>query len=366
MSPHPSFDAFLCSRDELSERLQCIDPRAYDKTRNYLDGSVTWLSPFTTHGVISTRQIADAVMREYAPKKCYRLLFELGWREFFHRTWQLSGEEIFSDMRHAQSGVRHTDLPKALAQASTGVEVVDSCLETLKEHGVMHNHARMWTAGIVCSMAGAYWLEPARWLHYHLLDGDLASNTLSWQWVAGTFSHKQYVANQDNVNKYSKTQQSGNWLDVPYEAFDHFSPPAHLLERCEPDYQYDVPGTVITELSGDVALRSLWNLDPLWQPDIEQHIVFIDTAWHKRWPMSPKRWQFIEHWASNCGAKIYHGTLEQLQLACKNASVLRLEYPACEHWPGKVAERDWLYPMPDNEFSSFSQFFKQVKRHAGL
>ena len=84
----PEFTYFLCNRDDLITRLGCIDPRRYDKTRNYLNGGVTWLSPFVTCGILSTQQIADVVLREYNAKICYRLLFELGWREFFHRTWQ--------------------------------------------------------------------------------------------------------------------------------------------------------------------------------------------------------------------------------------------------------------------------------------
>jgi hypothetical protein len=115
-----------------------------------------------------------------------------------------------------------------------------------------------------------------------------------------------------------------------------------------------------------LALRSLWQLDPLWQTDIEQHVVFVDAELANRWPMSAKRWQFIEHWAQQCNATIYHGTVEQLHAACAGARVIRSEYPACQNWPGDVVERDWLYPMPEKTFNSFSQYFKQVKHHAGL
>ena len=364
--PTPELSHFLCTPDDLITRLGRIDPRSYDKTRNYLDGQVTWLSPFLTHGILSTRRIAEAVLREHKAKPCYRLLFELGWREFFHRTWQLAGDDIFSDMRQPQKGVRSDQLPQAILTATTGIEVVDDCLSKLKSEGLLHNHARMWIAGMTCNMAGTYWHEPARWLHYHLLDGDLASNTLSWQWIAGTFSHKQYVANQDNVDKYSATQQPGSWLDIPYEAFDNFSPPAHMLQRCTPEYEQVVPGEPITDLSGELALRSVWQLDPAWQADIAQHVIFIDTELLQQWPMSRQRWTFIEHWAQHCGARICHGTVPQLHSACQSANVTREEYPACKLWPGNVLERDWLYPMPEQSFNSFSQYFKQVKHHVGL
>lgn len=362
----PTFEHFLCSLEQVQTRIEQIDPRAYDNTRNYLDGDVTWLSPFITHGVINTRQIADTVLARHQVKACYRLLFELAWREFFHRTWQLAGDDIFDDMRNPQAGVRSHELPQAMIDASTGIRIIDECLETLTQHGVMHNHARMWVAGLSCNMAGTYWQEPAKWLHYHLLDGDLASNTLSWQWIAGTFSHKKYVANQANINKYSRQAQQGTWLDIPYEEFDDFVPPEHLLTRCQADYRQIIPGSPIPELKDNVALRSQWHLDPHWQSEIEQHIVFIDTALAERWPMSPQRWRFIEHWAQRCNASIYYGTVDELKNACLDASLVRAEYPACATWPGHVVERDWLYPHPDRTFNSFSQYFKQVKHHVGL
>ncbi len=365
--PTPAFNDFLCSHDNVLQLISQIDPRSYDKTRNYLDGDVTWLSPFTTHGIISTKTISDKVLETHKAKSCYRLLFELGWREYFHRTWQLEGDAIFGDMRQAQAGVRSDQLPDSIAHATTGIDTIDHCIHTLQSEGVMHNHARMWVAAISCNMAGTYWKEPARWLHYHLLDGDLASNTLSWQWVAGTFSHKQYVANQGNVNKYSKSHQSGSWLDVPYEAFDNFTPPEHMLTRIDFDYPYTLPGEPLPEtLTGDVALRSIWQLDPHWQEAKEQHIVFIDSEQAERWPMSPLRWQFIDHWAQQCGATVYHGTVAQLHQACSDASVERLEYPLCDDWPGRVVEREWLYPLPEKSFTSFSQYFKQVKGSVGL
>ncbi len=362
----PQLDHFLCSAQDLQTRIAQIDPRAYDKTRNYLNGDVTWLSPFLTHGIINTKTLASGVLQNNKPKSSYRFLFELGWREFFHRTWQIDGDSIFSDMRNAQAKVRSDQMPECVVNANTEVEIIDSCIADLKTHGVMHNHTRMWVAAITCNMAGTYWQEPARWLHYHLLDGDLASNTLSWQWISGTFSHKQYVANQGNIDKYSKTTQQGSWLDVPYEAFDQFEPPTHLLRRCDVNYEQILPGSPVKNLTGPVALRNVWHLDPRWKTDVEQHIVFIDSELAERWPMSAKRWQFIEHWASLCNATLMHGTVEQLNAAVENADVVRTEYPACEHWPGQTEEREWLYPMPPNTFNSFSQYFKQVKHHVGL
>ena len=74
----PEFTHFLCNRDDLITRLGCIDPRRYDKTRNYLNGGVTWLSPFVTHGILSTQQIADVVLREHKAKTLLPATFRAG------------------------------------------------------------------------------------------------------------------------------------------------------------------------------------------------------------------------------------------------------------------------------------------------
>ncbi|MFK7893443.1 MAG: FAD-binding domain-containing protein [Granulosicoccus sp.] len=363
----PDFSEYLCQPEHVQARINLIDPRAYDKTRNHLDGKVTWLSPFLTHGICSTGKIASSVLQQYPPKKAYRLLYELGWREFFHRTWQIEEDVIFSDMRHPQSGAMNSDLPTAIVQATTGIDTIDQCLLRLFETGLMHNHARMWVASIICNLARTHWPEPARWLHCHLLDGDMASNTLSWQWIAGTFSHKKYFANQANINKYSSSKQTDTWLDVPYEAFDDFLLPEHMQARSGSSSGAElIPGEPVTPISGKLALRSIWNLDPQWQRHVKQHVVFVDTDWYAHWPMSQNRWAFIMHWADVCKARLVYGTLQQLKRCTFDADVVRQEYPACAHWPGKVTERDWLYPLPDDSFPSFSRYFKQVKSHVGL
>ena len=365
----PELPHFLCDHDELQKRISLIDPRVYDKTRNHLDGAVTWLSPFICHGIIDTSTLAAALLERHKPKECYRFLFELAWREYFHRTWQRRGDAIFSDLLHTQA-LSSNLVPDAIQYASTGVNVLDESIAHLLEHGTLHNHARMWIAGITCNTAQTKWREPARWMHYHLLDGDLASNTLSWQWVAGTFSHKQYIANQQNLNKYSGDTQAGTWLDCSYEDLAELEVPEVLSQRSKPEYKEVDLGEVldakpITPLSGEVAVHSLWNLDKHWQEDVDQHVLFIDQDILEKWPLGPNRWQFIRHWLP-AGIDVVMGTREELELACANASALYQEYPACENWPGEATQRRWLYPDPTEDFQSFSQYWKKVRSHVGL
>ncbi|MEO5685193.1 MAG: FAD-binding domain-containing protein [Chitinophagaceae bacterium] len=70
---------------------------------------------------------------------------------------------------------------KNIAGAKTGITAIDEQITLLYETGYMHNPVRMYLAGITCNIGKAHWLQPARWMYYHLLDGDLASNSLSWQ-----------------------------------------------------------------------------------------------------------------------------------------------------------------------------------------
>ena len=372
---------FHVDLDEVLGRVRAIDPKAYERGRNDLVGASTWLGPFITHGVISTVDVAEIAVEGHGAKTSEKLLNELGWREFFHRTWQLEGDGIFADLRHPQDNARSEVPPAAVLDADTGIEGIDVPIAHVVAEGTMHNHARLWTAAVTTRFGRTWWAEPARWLHFHLLDGDLASNHLSWQWVAGTSRDKPYVMNQDNVNKFARTRQSGTWLDVPYEELDALALPKERSARRAPDYAgFDerdalvprLPGRSVAEAAdalaahGTLALRSIWNLDPRWREDLDAHVVFVDVDHALEHPMSAKRWALIEHWARECGAAVVHGTVAELVGACAGREVVRREYTACEGWPGKVEERPWLYPMPAMPFRSFTKFWKQVRGTQGL
>lgn len=364
--------------DDVLARIDAIDPARYDKTRNYLDGAVTWLSPYITHGVINTSLVAERVLEKHPAKTCYRLLYELAWREYFHRIWQDHGSDIFTDMYNPQVGAESNLIPNGILAENTGVHVLDEGVKTLQTTGLMHNHMRMWVAGIICNVAHTDWKLPARWLYYHLLDGDLASNTLSWQWIAGTFSDKQYIANQDNLNKYSRSLQHDTWLDVSYETLAHIPTPEVLQPRKhELVLLQSVPGIKPPEqlpdrlkehqegyLQHKIGLRSLWNLNPDWlsqEEDVTQ-VLFIEQAQIDAWPMSEHRWAFIQHWVEQLGIEVWLGSVDDLhRLEFSGAYFIREEYPACAHWPGKIIERPFYFSLPDESYRSFSQFWKKVR-----
>lgn len=189
--PHYTFPT---DRASIEARIDSIDPVAYGRDRNHLSGHVTMLSPYISRGFITIADIRRRVLgRGFQPHQIEQFLKELAWREFFLRIWEWLGtDRMMVDIRFDQEDVLTHDIPRAFLQADTGIEAIDMSIESLYETGYMHNHLRMYIAGIACNMSGAHWRTPSQWMYYHLLDGDLASNTCSWQWNAWAFSSKIY------------------------------------------------------------------------------------------------------------------------------------------------------------------------------
>lgn len=358
----------LTDYKEVLNQINQIDPVKYTETRNLLNGQTTNLSPFITHGIISTKTVADLVLANHSVSDSQKLLAELGCREFFHRVWQSKGEEIFNDLRFDQEKVYSQEIPLSLITAQTGIKALDEDIKCLKETGYMHNQARMWTASITGNLAQTGWYQPARWLYYHLLDGDLASNTLSWQWVVGSFSHKKHFVNQEDLNKYSDQKESHTWLDVPYKSLETMEIPDPLTERTELKLENKFPDSTaapIGQTDKTVLLYSIWNLDSTWKQgeDVER-VLWIKPSMHEEMALSPKRWAFVVHWANKVeGLKIFVGTKAELfPDGTGQIKIITREYPETADWPGSRDEREWLYPQTTGYFKNFFSFWKEAQK----
>jgi deoxyribodipyrimidine photo-lyase len=185
-----------------------IAPQQYAASRNLLTGGVTRLSAAIRHGVLSLAEVRDAALRAVAQADAAaKLIQELGWRDYWQRVYAAIGDGIWQDREPAASGEppeRYTHaLPPDIAEGRTGLACIDAFRRELVETGYLHNHARMWLAAYLVHWRRVAWQAGARWFLQHLLDGDPASNNLSWQWVAGTFSHKPYIFNRANLERYS-------------------------------------------------------------------------------------------------------------------------------------------------------------------
>ncbi|MEI6617248.1 MAG: FAD-binding domain-containing protein, partial [Cyanobium sp. ELA507] len=250
-------------RREAERLLGEIDPQAYGASRNHLAGAVTGLSPYIRHGVLSLAEVRDAVLarvgppsgspepepaaglpilaatrastrerggshpfgaelprRDGAPASATarpwhgaprhpgeKLIQQLAWRDYWQRLWAQWGEGVHQGREPLKTGwpaeAYATTLPADLANARTGLVCIDAFAAELVGSGWLHNHARLWLASYVVHWRRLRWQVGARWFHAHLLDADGASNSLSWQWVASSFSSKPYIFNRANLERFA-------------------------------------------------------------------------------------------------------------------------------------------------------------------
>jgi deoxyribodipyrimidine photo-lyase len=190
-------------------RLVQIEPSRYGFSRNYLSGAVTRLSPYLRHGVLSLHEVKErgfALVRDRL--HAAKFVTELAWRDYWQRLYAVMGKGIWQDREELKTGqpvaAYSQDLPEDIRQGRTGLTCMDAFVEDLKATGYLHNHARMWFAAYLVHWRRVAWQAGARFFLQHLLDGDPASNNLSWQWVASTFSHKPYFFNRENLEKYTE------------------------------------------------------------------------------------------------------------------------------------------------------------------
>jgi deoxyribodipyrimidine photo-lyase len=351
------------------QRIMEIDPVKYAKTRNFHTGAVTYLSPYISRGVISTRQVYESLKaRDYTLYQMEKMVSELAWRDYFQRVWQAKGDMLFEDLRQPQPDVRTNQLPAALPEATTGIDAVDKGIEALYETGYMHNHLRMYTASIACNMAGAHWKAPAEWLYYHLLDGDLASNTCSWQWVAAAFSGKKYYCNQENISKYTGSNQNRSYLTVDYSAFPLAEIPEPLHHNVSIEFKTILPDTKPPQIDVNlpVLLYNSYNLDPLWRKaEPANRILLLEPSHFTKYPVSEKVLSFIMQLATENipGIQIFVGEVGDLPGIKNCLAIYSKEHPAFTHYPGKKDSWDWLVPEVSGYFPSFFGYWKQVEKY---
>lgn len=199
----------LGGRKAAEKMLHKIEPVSYAKSRNFLTGAVTKLSPYIRYGVLSLAEVRDTVLGKVKNQDdATKLITELGWRDYWQRLYVELGNKIWHDREPYKTGYSVKDyadtLPEDIISGSTGLVCIDNFSQDLRSHGYLHNHARMWMAAYIVHWRRIRWQVGAKWFLSHLLDGDPASNNLSWQWVASTFSHKPYFFNRENLERYTE------------------------------------------------------------------------------------------------------------------------------------------------------------------
>ena len=187
--------------------------RRYAETRNFDHGpadrgNVSMLSPYLRYRLITEAEVVAAVRREHSAQAAEKFLQEVLWRTYW-KGWlelrPLIWDRYLNDLAALQS--QPGDWEAAYAQAvsaNTGIDCFDAWVRELADHGYLHNHARMWFASIWIFTLRLPWQLGAELFYRQLYDGDPASNTLSWRWVAGLQTvGKTYLASAENIVRYT-------------------------------------------------------------------------------------------------------------------------------------------------------------------
>lgn len=353
--------------EQLIKRLDDIDPIAYGKSRNFTDGAVTELSPYISRGVIDTKTVLlHLVKRGFKYYHIQKFVQQMAWREFFQRVWQTEGERIHTDLKQEQGARFQTGMSLSVDGAATGIEAIDGAIEKLKSTGNMHNHLRMYVAFMTCNLAGFHWRDPARWMYYHLLDGDWASNALSWQWVAGTFSSKKYIANQENINHYAKSTQRKTYLDCSYEELAESSAPAHLLEGVNLNLTTNLPAAapIAIDSSKGTCIYNYYNLSPNWRKEEDMNrVLLLEPSLFERYPVSDRCIAFMMEQCKNIeGIQVFVGSFAELQQQTRTSMLYYREHPLNKHYKGIEDSRDWMIQASLPVKGSFFSFWKKYER----
>ena len=191
----------------------------YELNRNYSEDSsgnktTSLLSPFIRYRLISEENILKKILEKYELRDCEKFVQEIYWRTYW-KGWLEHRPSVYSDyLEDRNKLIEELGNKKFYLNAisgNTNLSFFNKWVNTLKEDGYLHNHVRMWFASIWIFTLKLPWQLGADFFMQHLLDGDPASNTLSWRWVAGIHTKgKNYLARKSNIEKYSNIKISNN------------------------------------------------------------------------------------------------------------------------------------------------------------
>jgi len=358
---------FPTSYAEIIQRVRMINPVKYGSTRNFINGSVTYLSPYISRGIISTKFVLSEVLKKgYKPAQIEKFIQELAWRDYWQQVWIAKGDALNQDLKQEQKPVSNTSISNAITAGETGIEAIDNAIRDFYRTGYLHNHLRMYIASLACNIGQSYWLFPAKWMYYHLLDADWASNALSWQWVSGANANKKYFANQENINKYCFTKQKDTFLDVPYQAFDSMQLPEVLKDTPYLELKTPLPKQKALEIDEllPTCIYNFYNLDPIWKKDLAANrILVLEPSHFQQYPVSQKTIDFILNFATEnlANIQIFVGEFNDLKKGYALKNCFYKEHPSNNHYQGIEESRDWMFDV-QGYYPSFFAFWKKCKK----
>ena len=232
---------FAATRKDALDQLNAFIPFAgrYARDRNHvLPGhtNVSKLSPAIRHRLILESECAAAPLRRYAASTVEKFTQEVYWRRYW-KNWLSLRPQVWTDYLDQLAALQNDPSMEATrARAArcetgeSGVAIMNHFAKELVTTGYLHNHARMWFAGWWIHIERLPWQLGADFFLRHLLDGDAASNTLSWRWVAGLQTPgKTYLPRRSNLEKYLPSDV----LETHHEGLEQLEHPQALILSTE-------------------------------------------------------------------------------------------------------------------------------------
>ena len=184
----------------------------YSKLRNFDFGpenrsNVSCLSPYITHGIISEREVINKSLSKFSFSKNEKFIQEVLWRTYW-KGWLELRPNVWTDylieLNKIREDFKNNQNYINAIEGKTNIECFNVWVNELKEKNYLHNHTRMWFASIWIFTLELPWQLGAEFFMQHLYDGDAASNTLGWRWVAGVQTQgKHYLASEWNIKKFT-------------------------------------------------------------------------------------------------------------------------------------------------------------------
>ena len=205
---------FVTSRSEALDKLNKYienDISNYNSKRNFDFGvnnrsNVSCLSPYITHRLINEYETAKLVLKKYPFQKVDKFIQEIFWRVYW-KGWLELRPKVWTDFIEDLKTIKEDEKYLKAVKGETEIECFNDWVNELKNFNYLHNHTRMLFASIWIFTLGLPWQKGAEFFMKHLLDGDAASNTLSWRWVAGLQTKgKHYVAQSWNISKFTNNK----------------------------------------------------------------------------------------------------------------------------------------------------------------
>ena len=189
----------------------------YSKLRNFDYGpdnrsNISCLSPYITHGIISEKEVIKKSLNKFSFSKNEKFIQEVLWRTYW-KGWLELRPSVWTDflieLKKIKEDFQNNQTYQNAIEGKTNVECFNYWVNELKENNYLHNHTRMWFASIWIFTLNLPWQLGAEFFMQHLYDGDAASNTLGWRWVAGVQTQgKHYLASEWNIKKFTNNRFS--------------------------------------------------------------------------------------------------------------------------------------------------------------